>query len=48
VESGPFDKLGRFKNYGWWWMGGYHVTIPTWLIRGEVAVNGKAVMAYGT
>lgn len=48
VESGPFDKLGRFKNYGWWWMGGYHVTVPTWIIRGEVAVNGKAVMAYGT
>ena len=48
VETGPFDKLGRFKNYGWWWMGGYHVTVPTWLIRGEVAVNGKAIMAYGT
>lgn len=48
IESGPFDKLGRFKNYGWLWFGGYHDTIPTWLVRGEVALNNKAIMAYGT
>lgn len=44
TRTGPFDKLGRFENYGWWWLGGYGRTLPTWLIRGEVAVNGKAVM----
>lgn len=44
TNTGPFDKLGRFKNYGWLWLGGYGRTIPTWLIRGEVAVNGKAIM----
>ena len=48
IETGPFDKLGRFKNYGWLWFGGYAVTIPTWLVRGEVALNNKAIMAYGT
>ena len=48
IETGPFDKLGRFKNYGWLWFGGYHETIPTWLVRGEVALNNKAIMAYGT
>ena len=48
IETGPFDKLGRFKNYGWLWFGGYHGTIPTWLVRGEVALNNKAIMAYGT
>jgi N4-gp56 family major capsid protein len=48
IESGPFDKLGRFKNYGWLWMGGYHVTIPTWLARGEIALTNKSIMAYGT
>ena len=47
VTTGPFDKLGRFVNYGWWWLGGYGRTIPTWIVRGEVAVNGKAIMAYG-
>jgi N4-gp56 family major capsid protein len=47
VQSGPFDKLGRFKNYGWYWLGGYGRTIPTWIVRGEVAVNGKAITAYG-
>lgn len=47
VQTGPFDKLGRFVNYGWWWLGGYGRTIPTWIVRGEVAVNGKAIMAYG-
>ena len=47
VMTGPFDKLGRFQNYGWWWLGGYGRTIPTWIVRGEVAVNGKAIMAYG-
>jgi hypothetical protein len=48
IETGPFDKLGRFKNYGWLWMGGYGRTIPTWLIRGEVALNNKTIMAFGT
>lgn len=48
IETGPFDKLGRFKNYGWLWFGGYHDTIPTWLVRGEIALNNKAIMAYGT
>lgn len=48
VQTGPFDKLGRFVNYGWWWLGGYGRTIPTWIVRGEVAVNSKAIMAYGT
>ena len=48
IETGPFDKLGRFKNYGWLWFGGYHDTIPTWLVRGEIALNNKCIMAYGT
>jgi N4-gp56 family major capsid protein len=47
VNTGPFDKLGRFQNYGWYWLGGYGRTIPTWIVRGEVATNGKAIMGYG-
>src|SRR3990170_3692248 len=35
TKTGPFDKLGRFLNYGWLWLGGYGRTIPTWLVRGE-------------
>lgn len=36
VISGPFDRLGRFLNFGWYAILGYNRTRNGWLLRGEV------------
>jgi N4-gp56 family major capsid protein len=36
VVTGPFDKLGRFLNFGWYAMLGYTRTRSSWVLRGEV------------
>lgn len=36
VVTGPFDRLGRFLNFGWYAIVGYGRTQDGWLFRGEV------------
>lgn len=44
VVSGPFDILGRFKNFGWYFIGGWKLTNGLWTIVGEVATAYNAVL----
>jgi hypothetical protein len=39
VVSGPFDRLGRFVNVGWYGLFGYGRTRDSWLLRGEVGAS---------
>lgn len=34
--TGPFDKLGRFLDFGWYLIAGFSRTRNAWLLRGEV------------
>lgn len=34
--TGPFDKLGRFLDFGWYLISGFGRTRNAWMIRGEV------------
>ena len=36
IVTGPFDKLGRFLNFGWYALMGYTRTRNSWIQRGEV------------
>ena len=35
--TGPFDKLGRYLNYGWYWLGKYSVIDTANMVQGIVA-----------
>lgn len=35
--TGPFDKLGRYQNYGWYWVGKYGVIDTANMVQGIVA-----------
>ena len=35
--TGPFDKLGRFLNYGWYWLGSYGVIDTGNMVQGICA-----------
>lgn len=35
--TGPFDKLGRFKNIGWYWVGKYGIIDTANMVQGIVA-----------
>ena len=37
IISGPFDKLQRFLNYGWYWMGKYGIIDTANMVQGLVA-----------
>lgn len=36
VVTGPFDRLGRFLTFGWYFIGGWVRTRNGWILRGEV------------
>lgn len=40
--TGPFDKLGRFLNYGWYWKGAYAVIDTANMVQG---ITGSSVGA---
>lgn len=42
--TGPFDRLGRFKNYGWYSIVGWARTMGLWIIVPEVACAQNSIL----
>lgn len=43
--TGPFDAIGRFLNFSWYFVGGYGIVSQKWLLRLEFAMANKIPMA---
>ncbi len=39
--TGPFDAIGRFVNFSWYFIGGYGIVSQKWLLRLEFAMANK-------
>ena len=39
--TGPFDHIGRFVNFSWYFIGGYGIVSQKWLLRLEFAMANK-------